>query len=126
MSEETDEIYSRLRERLYKLVSGLVRAFAEAKPYMVDIYTAKEVSAYDEKVKFYVELKQTIGNKSGDFLDFKAYEPDMRKLIDNYITASDSVKIGEFDDLTLLDFVAEQGETMTEEDAPSDKKRRSS
>ena len=49
MSEETDEIYSRLRERLYKLVSGLVRAFAEAKPYMVDIYTAKEVSAYDEK-----------------------------------------------------------------------------
>lgn len=122
MSEETDEIYSRLRERLYKLVSGLVRAFAEAKPYMVDIYTAKEVSAYDEKVKFYVELKQTIGNKSGDFLDFKAYEPDMRKLIDNYITASDSVKIGEFDDLTLLDFVAEQGEIMTEEDAPSDKK----
>ena len=122
MSEETDEIYSRLRERLYKLVSGLVRAFAEAKPYMVDIYTAKEVSAYDEKVKFYVELKQTIGNKSGDFLDFKAYEPDMRKLIDNYITASDSVKIGEFDDLTLLDFVAEQGEIMTEEDAPSYKK----
>lgn len=42
MSEETDEIYSRLRERLYKLVSGLVRAFAEAKPYMVDIYTAKK------------------------------------------------------------------------------------
>ena len=89
---------------------------------MVDIYTAKEVSAYDEKVKFYVELKQTIGNKSGDFLDFKAYEPDMRKLIDNYITASDSVKIGEFDDLTLLDFVAEQGDTMTDENAPSDKK----
>lgn len=56
-------------------------------------------------------------------MDFKAYEPDMRKLIDNYITASDSVKIGEFDDLTLLDFVAEQGEIMTEEDAPSDKKK---
>ena len=35
MSEETDEIYSRLREKLYKLVSGLVRAFAEAKPYML-------------------------------------------------------------------------------------------
>ncbi len=47
----------------------------------------------------------------------------MRKLIDNYITASDSVKIGEFDDLTLLDFVAEQGEIMTEEDAPQIKKK---
>lgn len=41
----------------------------------------------------------------------------------NNITASDSVKIGEFDDLTLLDFVAEQGETMTDENAPSDKKK---
>ncbi|MBQ6945907.1 MAG: type I restriction endonuclease subunit R [Ruminococcus sp.] len=122
MSEETDEIYSRLREKLYKLVSGLVRAFAEAKPYMIDVYTSKEVSAYEEKVRFYAELKQTIGIKSGDFLDFKAYEPDMRKLIDNYITASDSIKIGEFDELTLLDFVIEQGEPMIEEDTPSDKK----
>ena len=122
MSEETDEIYSRLREKLYKLVSGLVRAFAEAKPYMIDVYTSKEVSAYEEKVRFYAELKQTIGIKSGDFLDFKAYEPDMRKLIDNYITASDSIKIGEFDELTLLDFVIEQGKPMIEEDTPSDKK----
>ena len=46
----------------------------------------------------------------------------MRKLIDNYIMASDSIKIGEFDDLTLLDFVTDQGETMTGEDIPSGQK----
>ena len=46
---------------------------------------------FKQNGKFYIELKQTIGNKSGDFLDFKAYEPDMRKLIDNYIVASDSI-----------------------------------
>lgn len=45
----------------------------------------------------------------------KAYEPDMRKMIDNYITAADAEKIGDFDDLTLLDFVAKQGETLTGE-----------
>lgn len=44
-----------------------------------------------------------------------AYEPDMRKMIDNYITAADAEKIGDFDDLTLLDFAAKQGETLTGE-----------
>ena len=122
MSEDMDEIYARLREKLYKLVSSLVRAFAEAKPYMVDICSATEFKEYEDKVHFYIELKQTIGNKSGDFLDFKAYEPDMRKLIDNYIVASDSIKIGEFDDLTLLDFVSTQGETLTDEDSSSGQK----
>lgn len=122
MSEEMDEIYVRLREKLYKLVNSLVRAFAEAKQYMIDKCTTAEMSDYENKVHFYIELKQVVGNKSGDFLDFKAYEPDMRKLIDNYIIASDSIKIGEFDDFTLLDFVADQGETMTGEDTSSGQK----
>lgn len=118
MSEDMDEIYVRLREKMYRLVSALVRAFAEAKPYMADICDAAKLKRYEDKVRFYIELKRTIGNTSGDFLDFKAYEPDMRKLIDNYISASDSVKIGEFDDLTLLDFVDAQGKAMAEEGAP--------
>lgn len=119
MSEPADEIYTRLRGKLYRLVSILVRAFAEAKPYMMDICTASVWKNYEDKVRFYIELKQMIGNKSGDFLDLKAYEPDMRKLIDNYIIAGDSIKIGEFDDLTLLDFVNDQGNTMTAEHSTS-------
>ena len=114
-SEESDEIYARLREKLYRLVSSLVRAFAEAKPYLVDDISSGKLSEYDKKVTFYIELKKTIGTASGDFLDLKAYEPDMRKMIDNYITAADAEKIGDFDDLTLLDFVAKQGETLTGE-----------
>lgn len=122
MSEEMDEIYARLREKMYKMVSRLVRAFAEAKPYLIDDCSSADILKYEEKIKFYVELKQAIGNKSGDFLDYHAYEPDMRKLIDNYIVASDSVKIGEFDDLTLLDFVKEQGEEMVDEGASAGQK----
>ncbi len=72
MSEDMDEIYARLREKLYKLVNSLVRAYAEAKQYMVDYCSATELNAYENKVHFYIELKQTIGNKSGDFLDFQS------------------------------------------------------
>ena len=45
----------------------------------------------------------------------------MRKLIDNYIVASDSIKIGEFDDLTLLDFVEQKGQDLIH-DVPDGKK----
>jgi len=37
----------------------------------------------------------------------------MRRLIDNYIKAEDSRKLGEFDDLTLLDFVMAQSEKLS-------------
>ncbi len=110
--KETEEAYSRLREKLYRLVSVVVRAFAEAKPYFTEQYSSDEISEFDKQVKFYIELKEAIGNKSGDFLDYKSYEPDMRKMIDNYIVAGDSIKIGEFDDFTLLDFIMEQGDEM--------------
>jgi len=111
--QETEEAYQRMREKLYRLVSTLVRTFAEAKPYLSEGLSSADIQAYDAKVTFYIELRESIGNKSGDFLDYKAYEPDMRKMIDNYISASDSVKIGEFDDFTLLDFIITIGDDMT-------------
>lgn len=110
--EEMEEAYQRLREKLYRLVSSLVRSFTEAKPYLSDELSSIEIQEYEKKIVFYIELRESIGNKSGDFLDYKAYEPDMRRMIDNYITASDSIKIGEFDDFTLLDFIIETGKDM--------------
>lgn len=108
-----DESCSRSREKLYRLVNRLVRAYAEIKGDMSDAgYAADEQADIDAKVTFYIALRQTIGNASGDFLDLKSYEADMRRLIDTYIKADDSRKIGEFDDLTLLDFVVAQGEQL--------------
>ena len=108
-----DESCSRSREKLYKLVNRLVRAYAEIRGDMANAgYTATEQADIDKKVIFYVALKETIGNASGDFIDLKSYEADMRRLIDTYIKADDSRKIGEFDDFTLLDFVLVQGEKL--------------
>lgn len=108
-----DESCSRSREKLYKLVNRLIRAYAEIKGDMANAgYTATEQMDIDKKVTFYAALKETIGNTSGDFIDLKSYEADMRRLIDTYIKADDSRKIGEFDDFTLLDFVLAQGEEL--------------
>lgn len=108
-----DDFCSRSREKLYKLVNRLVRAYAEIKGDMANTgYTAAEQADIDKKVTFYIALRETIGNASGDFIDLKSYEADMRRLIDTYIKADDSRKIGEFDDFTLLDFVLVQGEKL--------------
>lgn len=122
MDEQSDEIFVRLREKLYKLVNALIRAFAEAKQYIMNTDTAKDFCYYEKRVRFYIELKQTIGYKSGDFIDLKAYGPDMRMLIDNYIEASFPIKIGEFDDLTLLDFIKKEGESLIDDSKSSEEK----
>lgn len=108
-----DESYSRAREKLYRLVSRLIRAYAEIKGDMDSAgYTAAEQTDIYNKVVFYTALRVTIGKQSKDFIDLKSYEADMRRLIDTYIKAEDSRKIGGFDDLTLLDFVTAQSENL--------------
>ena len=111
---DIDEAYARSREKLYRLVSRLLRAFAELKPRMDDIgYSSAQKAKFEEKVDFYVKLKETIGRASADFIDLKLYEPGMRYLIDNYIEAEDATKIGVFDDFTLLDFILAQESKLT-------------
>ena len=110
---DNDEAYARSREKLYKLVSRLVRAYAEFKPRMDDADISSEDQAkFAERVNTYIKLREVIGRASGDFLDFKQFEPGMRYLIDNYIVADDAEKIAIFDDFTLLDFILEQEDKL--------------
>lgn len=117
---DADEAYARSREKLYKLVSRLIRAYSEVKQYMDSIgYTKVQKDKFDEKVTFYIQLKETIGRASADFIDLKAYEPGMRYLIDNYIEASDANKLEIFDDFTLLDFILAQEQKLNKDNPDS-------
>ena len=118
--EDQDEAYARIREKLYKLVGRLIRAYAEFKPRMNDAgYSCTDQEKLEERVTFYISLRETIGRASGDFIDLKAYEPGMRYLIDNYISASESKKIGSMDDFTLLDFILTQESKLENEEDKS-------
>lgn len=110
---DSDEAFARSREKIYRLINKLMRAFAEFKPLMNDMgYSASEQQKIEGKVTFFIELSETIGRASGDFIDMKQYEPGMRYLIDNYIIAFDSEKIGILDDFTLLDFILKNEENL--------------
>ena len=113
---DNDEAYARSREKLYKLVSRLVRAYAEFKPRMDDAdISSADQAKFEEHVNTYIKLREVIGRASGDFLDFKQFEPGMRYLIDNYIVADDAEKIAIFDDFTLLDFIIAQEDKLNKD-----------
>lgn len=61
-----------------------------------------------------------MGRASGDFIDMKVYEPGMRFLIDNYISADEAQKIGAFEDFTLLNFILAQEEKLNNEQNPKE------
>lgn len=115
---DKDEAYSRRRQTLYMSTNHLVRAYADFKPYLDDFgYSNTEKESLEKKVSFYITLKAIIGRASGDFIDLKAYEPDMRYLIDTYVSAQNAESIGNFDNYTLLDFIKYQNSVLIDEDA---------
>ena len=94
----------------------MIRAFAEFKPRMDDAgVSAADREKYEECVNLYLKLREVIGRASGDFLDFKRFEPGMRYLIDNYIVADDAEKVAMFDDFTLLDFILAQEDKLSKD-----------
>ena len=74
VDEDTDEAYARSREKLYRLVSRLLRAYPEIKQYLDRIgYSEVQRAKFEDRVNFYVALKETIGRASADFIDGKLF-----------------------------------------------------
>lgn len=57
----------------------------------------------------YVDLREIIRRASGESLDLKTYEADMRHLIDTYIEAREPRKISPFDGMSLLEVINKAG-----------------
>ena len=110
------EIETDLKEReaqrtaLYKATVALIRAYANISADMVEVgYNEKEINHIEKRLDFYLKLREEIRIHSGETLDLKAYEADMRHLIDNYIQAEESVVVSPFGDIPLLDLIVNSG-----------------
>lgn len=117
-SENPDDLKATYQRRitLYKSVASFFRAFANAKDELAEIgYTAEEIKEIKAKEVFYLDLREKVRLRAGEYLDLKTFEADMRYLIDNYIDAKNSVKVSSFEDKTLIQLIVETGiaETIT-------------
>jgi type I restriction enzyme R subunit len=107
------------RAALYKAVVSLVRAYANIAEELAEAgYDDAQISEIKNKIDFYLKLRDEIRKASGEFLDLKPYEADMRHLIDTYIQADDSKKISDFGEMSLLDVITRLGIDKAIEELP--------
>ena len=109
---DLDELQENQPKRLalYRFTASLLRAFADIVGNLEELnYTPDQIKAIKDKVIFYEKVRDEIKLASGDYIDLKKYEADMRHLIDNYISAGESVKLSEFDDMSLIELIVERG-----------------
>jgi type I restriction enzyme R subunit len=110
------EIPSDLQERepqrvsLYKATVAFVRAYANIADELEPAgYSAADVTRIKQKLEYYLNVREIIRKASGETLDLKPYEADMRHLIDTYIEADEPRKISPFDNIGLLELIVKTG-----------------
>ena len=110
------EIPSDLQERepqraaLYKASVALVRAYANIADELDRAgYSAADIARIKKQLAYYLDVREVIRKASGETLDLKAYEADMRHLIDTYIEADEPRKISAFDNMGLMELIVKTG-----------------
>lgn len=111
-AEDKDELKANEEKRLtlYKSVVSLIRAYNNIAPEMKEAgFSDKEAERIKAQVNEYTELRNSIKIASGDYIDLKKYEPEMRQLLDMYLSADPSRTLSNFGESTLLDLIKEYG-----------------
>jgi type I restriction enzyme R subunit len=98
------------RAALYKTAAALARAYANVADQLEAAgYSEADIAHTKQQLQHYLNVREIIRRASGESLDLKAYEADMRHLIDTYIEAEEPRKISPFDDMSLLDLIVKTG-----------------
>ena len=98
------------RIALYHSVIKFLRAYANIADEMLAAgYTPSEVSQIKGLVQQASHVRDTVRMASGEVLDLKPFEADMRDLLDRYVEASEPRTISAFDNMPLLEIVAQSG-----------------
>ena len=99
-----------LRIAFYKAVAAYVRAYSDVAANLQEAgYTAAQVAEFEKETAFYAEVRGAIKNHSGEELDVKPFEADMRHLINTYIQADPASLLGDLSALSLTDLIIETG-----------------
>ncbi|MBF0529659.1 MAG: HsdR family type I site-specific deoxyribonuclease [Deltaproteobacteria bacterium] len=110
------EIVTDLQERepqraaLYKATVALMRAYANIADELGPAgYGEADIIRIKQLRDHYLNVREIIRKASGESLDLKAYEADMRHLIDPYLEADEPRQISPFDNMGLLELIVKTG-----------------
>ena len=98
------------RAALYKATVALVRSYANIADDLEPAgYGSADIGRIKKQLEHYLNVREIIRKASGETIDLKAYEADMRHLIDTYIEAAEPRKISPFDNMGLLELIVKTG-----------------
>lgn len=98
------------RVALYRGAAALMRAYANIADELEPAgYTPADGVRIKQQLDHYLDIREIIRKASGETLDLKAYEADMRHLLDTYIEADEPRKISPFDGMGLLELIVKTG-----------------
>ncbi len=99
-----------LRVLFYKAVADYLRAFsALAQDLPAAGYSDADASIIRNEIKFYGEIRSAVKKLSGEELEIKPYESDMRQLLNMYVQADPARALGELSGLTLVESIVKTG-----------------
>lgn len=109
---DVDELEENKPKRLalYKFTASLLRAFTDVVGDLDECgYSTTQIAQIKKEVIHFQKVRDEIKLASGDYIDLKKYEADMRHLIDNYISAGTSEQLSTFDEMTLIELIVDRG-----------------
>ena len=99
-----------LRVSFYKAVAIFARAYADLAQDLTEAgYADADAAALQKEVEFYAEIRSAIKKHSGEELDIKPFEADMRHLINTYIQADPAAELGELGEMSLTELIIKTG-----------------
>ena len=99
-----------LRISFYKAVAVCVRAFAAMAQNLAEAgYSDAEAATIKQEVRLYGEIRSAIKKHSGEELDIKPYEADMRHLLNAYVQADPAEALGTLSEISLTEAIIETG-----------------
>jgi type I restriction enzyme R subunit len=99
-----------LRISFYKLTAAFLRAYSAIAQNLEDAgYSTAEIATLEREIEFYSDTRAAIKKHSGEELDIKPYEADMRHLINTYIQADPAENLGNLSSLSLTELIIETG-----------------
>ncbi len=99
-----------LRISFYKSAAAFLRAYAAIAQNLEEAgYSTAVITALEKEIEFYSDTRTAIKKHSGEELDIKPYEADMRHLINTYIQADPAEDLGNLSSLSLTELIIETG-----------------
>lgn len=99
-----------LRISFYQSTAVFLRAYAAIAQNLVEAgYSSAAISLLENEIQFYSDIRTAIKKHSGEELDIKPYEADMRHLINTYIQADPADNLGNLSSLPLTELIIETG-----------------